>query len=293
MDDRRALLRWYRTRDAAYPWRRGPVDAYRVLVSEVMLQQTQAARVAPAFQRFLQRFPTIRALASAPRAQVIRSWAGLGYNRRAVSLHEAAKTIVREHDGIVPLEVTALEALPGVGPYTAAAVSSIGHGVPVPAVDTNVRRVVSRHRLGLEPTLVSPREVEGAAGAWMDRRDPGRWNQAVMDLGREVCRPVPRCTTCPVFTGCRFRSDGPVPVGAAGRRPQPAFRGSSRELRGTIVGLVRERRAPTLGAIARATGRSVTVVTEAVNGLAADGLVHASDAARRGHATGRISLPRG
>src|SRR5438876_715357 len=128
-----------------------------------MLQQTQAARVAPAFGRFVERFPTVRDLAAAPRAEVLRAWAGLGYNRRAVALSEAARAIVRDHSGRVPSDPAALQRLPGVGPYTAAAVASLAYGVPAPALDTNVRRVVARARVGTEPHEVRAGDLRSAA----------------------------------------------------------------------------------------------------------------------------------
>ena len=189
---REALRAWYAPRRDAYPWR-GSHDPYAVWVSEVMLQQTQASRVAPAFGSFLRRFPTVRALAAATRGDVVREWGGLGYNRRAVRLSEAARVVVRHHGGRIPRDPVALRELPGVGPYTAAAVASLGFGEPVAVVDTNVRRVVSRVYLGLDGHQVSSKEAWGLAEGWLDRDDPVTWNQALMDLGREVCRPEPRC----------------------------------------------------------------------------------------------------
>src|SRR5438445_5270827 len=133
VDTRAALLAWYEPRRRRYPWRVGP-DPYRVLVSEVMLQQTQAERVGPAFERFVGRFPDVHALAAAPKADVLRAWGDLGYNRRAVRLAEAARAVVRDHGGRIPSDPATLRSLPGVGPYTAAAVASIGHGLPVAAI---------------------------------------------------------------------------------------------------------------------------------------------------------------
>ena len=181
---REALRAWYRPRRRSYAWRRTR-DPYAVLVSEVMLQQTQAPRVEPLFVPFLERFPTVEVLAEASRADVLRAWAGLGYHRRAVRLHEAARAIVREHDGRVPQDVATLLTLPGVGPYTVAAVASIAFGDRAAAVDVNVARVVARVRRGREPDEVSHAEVTAEANAWIDPDDPGAWNQAVMDLGRE------------------------------------------------------------------------------------------------------------
>jgi A/G-specific adenine glycosylase len=284
----RELRAWYRPRREAYPWRARPTP-YRVLVSEVMLQQTQASRVAPAFRRFLRRFPSLRSLARAPRREVIRAWAGLGYNRRAVSLAEAARTIVRDHGGRVPRDPAVLLTLPGVGPYTAAAVASLAYGEAVPALDVNVRRVVARARLGAEPAESQPKAVESAAVAWLDRRDPGAWNQALMDLGREVCRPVPRCGTCPIAAGCRFRRSGRNP--SPHPRRQPPFEGSLRQLRGQIVNALRVSGSMSVDALARSLGGPVDSVHEAVQGLAADRLVEAGPAALAGTLDGRLRLP--
>ncbi|MDP9301403.1 MAG: A/G-specific adenine glycosylase, partial [Actinomycetota bacterium] len=205
---RRALRAWYRPRREGYPWRRDGIGPYAVLVSEVMLQQTQAARVASTFDGFLRRFPDVASLAAASRGDVLRAWSGLGYHRRAVALHEAARAIVRSHDGTVPRDLGALQHLPGVGPYTAAAVAAIAFGRPVVAMDVNVRRVTSRVALGREPEDLDDPRIAAAARVLLDRRDPGAWNQAMMDLGREVCRPAPRCEVCPLERWCLSRSAG-------------------------------------------------------------------------------------
>ena len=220
-----AIRAWYRPRRRAYPWRRAHPDPYAVLVSEVMLQQTQAPRVAPVFERFLARFPDVGTLARASRPDVIRAWAGLGYNRRAVALHASAIAIEREHHGEVPGTVDALRTLPGVGPYTAGAVASIAFGAAVPAPDVNVRRVVARVLHGREPQELAAADLAAAAAAFLDREDPGGWNQALMDVGRELCRPSPRCAACPLRRGCRFRA-----AGAPGRPARPPA-GSVRRLR--------------------------------------------------------------
>ena len=282
------LLAWYEPRRRAYPWRVRPTP-YRVLVSEVMLQQTQASRVAPAFARFMRSFPSLRALADAGRGDVLREWAGLGYNRRAIALQETARLVVREHRGRLPRDPVVLRGLPGIGPYTAAAIASFAHGAPTPALDTNVRRVVARARLGRETHEVSTGLLTSAAEEWIDRRDPAAWNGALMDLGRELCRPLPRCDRCPLASICRFRIRGHRPRPAS--RRQPAFEGSSRELRGRIVDALRERPAITIGALARVTGRPADLVATAVRGLALDGLVTAGPAALRGHSAGRVRLP--
>jgi A/G-specific adenine glycosylase len=268
---RRALRAWYRPRREGYPWRRDGIDPYAVLVSEVMLQQTQAARVAAAFDGFLRRFPDVSSLAAAAPADVLRAWSGLGYHRRAVALHEAARTIVRVHGGEVPGDPEALQHLPGVGPYTASAVASIAFGRPVVAMDVNVRRVASRVVLGREPQRDDPR-IAAAARVLLDRRDPATWNQAMMDLGREVCRPTPRCEVCPFEPWCRFRRGGRAGRPAAAPRQSP-FEGSNRQVRGRIVAVLRERPSAGLSGLAAATGFGADRIGSAVTGLVRDGIV--------------------
>ena len=284
---RRALLAWYAPRAGAYPWR-GVRDPYLVLVSEVMLQQTQASRVVPAYRSFVSRFPTVAALAAAPRADVLREWGSLGYPRRAVGLHETARAIVREHDGVVPHEPSVLERLPGIGPYTAAAVASLGFGAAVPALDVNVRRVVGRVVLGRDDGAA--REVRGAAERWIDPASPAAWNQALMDVGREHCRPRPRCDGCPLARACRFRTNGvqPAPV----RRRQPPYEGSMRQLRGTILALLRGDGRVTFGSLVGKSGRSREEVRRALAGLVGDGLASAERSVLAGSPRGRVSLPR-
>jgi A/G-specific adenine glycosylase len=283
------LLEWYRPRQRLYPWRRPVPDPYHVLVSEVMLQQTQAARVAPAFRAFIHRFPSVFILASASRREVLSAWAGLGYNRRAVWLSESARRIAREHDGVVPSQPEVLARLPGIGPYTAAAVASIAYGVPVPAVDTNVRRVVARAVLGRDGSESSPPEVRRAAAGWMQGADPADWNQAVMDLGRDICRPKPRCERCPMARSCAFRLAGRTPV----VRPPlagPRFEGSFRQLRGAIIRILRERPSASIAALSAATSQPADRVVSAVAALQTEGLVGAGPAARDGNLRGRVRL---
>jgi A/G-specific adenine glycosylase len=260
-----AVRRWYAPRARAYAWRRGRPSAYRTLVSEVMLQQTQASRVEPIFEAFLRRFPTVRALARAERGDVVRAWAGLGYNRRAVALHRAAEAVVQRHGGRVPVDPVALRALPGVGPYTAAAVASIGGGAPVPALDVNVRRLVSR--------VTGSREgVDETAAAWVDTADVRAWNQALMDIGREHCRATPRCEGCPLDRWCAFRRRGIGDPWVAGRR-QTAFEGSMRQVRGRIVAMLRDRPSAGVLTIGREIAAAPERVDAALASLVADGVV--------------------
>jgi A/G-specific adenine glycosylase len=265
-----------------------------VLVSEVMLQQTQAARVASLFESFLRAFPSVERLAVAPVADVLRAWAGLGYNRRAVALSRTARAVVRDHGGLIPTDPMLLRTLPGVGLYTAAAVASIAYGIAVPAVDTNVRRVVARAAMGRAPETVSSAAVATEAARWIDRKDPGGWNQAVMDLGREVCRPVPRCQVCPMASGCRLRAHrgrGRATPSLPRRQAPPPFEGSTRQLRGRVVRHLGSVGWASLSALSDATGRPLAEVAAAVRSLASDGVVHAGPAALRERPGGRVSLP--
>jgi A/G-specific adenine glycosylase len=286
-----ALLEWYEPRRRAYPWRRARPDPYSVLISEVMLQQTQASRVAPAYLEFMRRFPTVEDLAHADRAAVIKAWNGLGYNRRAVALSEAARAIVRDHGGVIPSDPGQLERLPGVGPYTAAAVACLAYGRSVPALDTNVRRVVARLALGDDPGELVPADVRRAAHRLLRGRDPAAWNQALMDLGRIICRPQPRCEVCPLAGHCRFRVHGRYKVARLRARPtRPPFAGSFRELRGAIVRSLRTSPTLTVGELARRTRRPLVEVADAVAELGAEGMLRAGPAAIGGSPRGRVRL---
>ena len=227
---RRALLRWYERHQRVMPWR-GARDPYRVWLSEVMLQQTRVATVTPYYRAFLKRFPTVATLACAREADVLAAWAGLGYYRRARQLHAAAQLVVREHGGRVPGEPAAFARLPGVGRYTAAAVLSIAFERPLPVLDGNVARVLSR----LRALPAAVREPRGARALWalaaalVPPRRPGDWNQALMELGATVCLPrSPRCEECPVRRWCRALAQGrvaafpPVPARRAGEKVRQA-----------------------------------------------------------------------
>jgi len=255
-----------------------------------MLQQTQASRVAPAFERFVAEFPSVRALADASPADVLRAWGGLGYNRRPLNLHRAARAMVRDHNGVVPADPAILTTLPGVGSYTAAAVASLGFGVPIAAIDVNVRRVVSRVLLDDDADAVT---VRAAANAWLDPDDPAAWNQALMDLGREVCRPVPRCAVCPIARSCRFRkraANGGPTVGHPVRR-QGRFEGSTRQVRGAVIRVLRDSSPATVESIAQQSSHSTERVAQAVSALHAEGMIKAGPAALRGSPRGSVRLP--
>jgi A/G-specific adenine glycosylase len=258
------------------------------MVAEVMLQQTQVSRVVPIYRPFLRRFPDMRTLAAAPRRAVIEAWDGLGYNRRAAALSEAARAVVRDHDGVLPSDPAVLQQLAGVGPYTAAAVASLAFGRPVAAVDTNVRRVVTRALTGTDPDDSRPMPIRSLADGWLDRGDPGAWNQALMDLGREICRPSPRCEICPLRPRCRFVANGTRP--RPSRRRQGPFEGSSRQARGAVVRILRRRAEASLARLAHDSGLPIERVTAAVEALASEGLVGAGPAALAGRPRGRARL---
>jgi A/G-specific adenine glycosylase len=209
---RRRLRAWYRRHRRDMPWRRTR-DPWPIWVSEVMLQQTQVATAAPYYMSFLARFPTLDSLARARLADVLTEWAGLGYYRRARYLHEAARTVVRDHAGRIPADPEAFGRLPGVGRYTTAAVLSISFGTPLAVLDGNVARVLSR-RYALAAAVREPRGAKALwalAQALVPVREPGDWNQAVMELGATVCLPrAPRCEVCPLAGECLARARGLV-----------------------------------------------------------------------------------
>ena len=210
------LLEWYRRCGRDLPWRRSR-DPYAIWVSEIMLQQTRVAAVIPYYERFLARFPDVGSLARAREQTVLAYWSGLGYYRRARMLHRAAKLVAKEG---LPAGHDAWRQLPGIGDYTAAAIASIAYGEAVPVVDGNVERVVSR-RLARHPTRRETREV---MARWIPSRDPGDFNQAVMELGAMICLPRnPLCGACPIESDCRGR-DEPA------RFPAPKRRAKIREV---------------------------------------------------------------
>jgi A/G-specific adenine glycosylase len=221
---RRALLAWYGAHRRDLPWRRSD-DPYAVWISEMMLQQTQVAQARPYFERFMARFPTVEALAAAPLEDVLKAWEGLGYYARARSLHRAAGRIVADHGGRIPDGMASLSALPGIGPYTAAAVLSIAYGRDHAAVDGNVIRVLSRLFCIRQNPASGP--VRQMMADLADRLLPeGRaadFNQAMMELGATVCTPrKPRCGVCPVEDRCRARRELADPSALPVRSPRKA-----------------------------------------------------------------------
>jgi A/G-specific adenine glycosylase len=202
---RRSLLRWYDTNRRDLPWRRNR-DPYAVWVSEIMLQQTRVAAVLDHYARFLHRFPTVKSLAAARESSVLALWSGLGYYHRARRMHQAAKVIARERRGKFPRTAEDWSALPGIGRYTAAAIASISFGEAVAVVDGNVERVLQR--------LHGQPQSKGAAwhraNVLLDRKRPGDFNQAMMELGATICTPrTPKCPLCPLNLFCKSRNAEP------------------------------------------------------------------------------------
>lgn len=222
----RNLLDWYATSHRALPWR-DTRDPYAIWLSEVMCQQTQVATVIPFWQRYLERFPTVTALAAAPLDDVLALWSGLGYYARARNLHRAAKEIVERHAGHLPASVEALQALSGFGPYTAGAVASIAFGLDAPVVDGNVARVLCRLE-GWELGGEAAREKAwDAAAALLPSGRAGDWNQALMELGATVCTPAaPKCDRCPVSNVCAAATSG-----EPSRYPLPKVRRAKKRMR--------------------------------------------------------------
>jgi A/G-specific adenine glycosylase len=254
--DTDALLDWYERVRRPLPWR-ATRDPYALLVSEVMLQQTQVARVIPYYERFLARFPDVSALAAAEPRDVLAAWSGLGYNRRALALQAAARVVDARG---WPDE---LSDLPGVGEYTAAAVASFAWGRQAAAVDTNVQRVVER----FDGVKRRRRALTERVDSLVPDGRAAQFNQAMMELGATVCRPrVPRCGACPVRAGCASRAGGAPPPSAPRRRGAERFEDTDRWARGRIVAaLLAGRPVP-----AEITGERCE---RALAGLARDGLI--------------------
>lgn len=235
------LLRWAAVGGRDLPWRRTR-DPWAVLVSELMLQQTQVPRVVPRWHEFLERFPDPATCAAAPAGAVIEAWAGLGYNRRALNLHRCAAAVVEHHGGRLPDDLDDLLALPGIGPYTARAVLVFAFERDIGLVDTNAGRFLARAGAG---RALAPKEAQVLADSLVPPGEGWAWGQAVFDLGALVCtKRAPRCGICPIVDDCRWAQAGwpePDPVaGSAGiSTPQSTFAGSDRQGRGRLVDALR------------------------------------------------------
>ncbi len=244
----------YRREGRALPWRRTR-DPYRIWVSEMMLQQTQVERVVPKYRAFLKQFPTIRALAGASRADVLRAWQGLGYNRRAKFLHEAAHVIAREHGGVFPRSVTDIERLPGIGHYTARAIVTFAHDQPEVFIETNIRTVYLHHffthQIGVADAALMPYISDT-----LDTKHPREWYWALMDYGAWL-----------------KKEHGNVSCRSAHHTTQSKFEGSVRQLRGLILKTVLAQKRIGLSALAREVRRPTATVRTVADALVTEGLI--------------------
>lgn len=239
------LLPWYEAHARELAWRTPAATPWAVLVSEVMLQQTPVVRVQPAFEVWMQRWPDAAALAAEPVSEAIRAWGRLGYPRRAVRLHAAARMIVDDHGGDVPRDVAVLRSLPGVGEYTAAAVAAFAYGEAVPVLDTNVRRVLGRvvQAQATPSAHLTNAERDLAARLLPADATAPRWSVAVMELGALVCTAAnPQCQACPLAQQCAWLSEG-RPAATTRGRAQP-FDGTDRQVRGRLMAVLRDADGP-------------------------------------------------
>jgi A/G-specific adenine glycosylase len=285
---RAGLLNWFRRHSRDLPWRRTR-DPYPILVSEVMLQQTQVDRVIPCYEAFLNRYPTVEALAEAPTAEVIRLWSGLGYNRRAINLQLTARFVTEELGGEFPRDIESLRRLPGVGPYTAGAIAAFAFEQDAAFADTNMRRVLHRLFVGSDVPVqtASEREVLAIAEEAVPPGQGWEWNQAVMEFGALHCTArKPLCVVCPLQSVCcaypKVLSDLAVlPKGVRLKREAP-YAGSNRFYRGRVIEALRELPSDEAGGIdllslgprirSDFTAADVPWLYEVVQGLSKDGL---------------------
>jgi A/G-specific adenine glycosylase len=296
------LLGWYAGNARVLPWRLTR-DPYRILVSEVMLQQTQVDRVIPYYERWLELFPTVDALAAAPTRDVISAWAGLGYNRRAVNLQRTARAVVETYAGEFPRTVPELIALPGIGPYTAGAIAAFAFEQDVAFVDTNMRRVVHRLAFGsdLPAPLVDEKEIVAAAGKLLPEGHGWVWNQALIEFGAIQCtRRKPACVICPLQDVCAafptIQSDAAaIPVGTR-LKNEGVFEGSNRQYRGRLINALRRSHRMSVGEIGPAikddfTPADAEWLRELIGGLRRDGLVVLAEESPDWDSSAVVSLP--
>lgn len=270
------VLGWWHGHARPLPWRDPTCSPWGVFVSEVMSQQTPIARVLPAWEAWTERWPTPADLAADAPGEAVRMWQRLGYPRRALRLWEAAVAMVERHDGEVPRRHDDLLALPGVGPYTAAAVASFAFGDPQVVIDTNVRRVLVRARTGVAQAAPALTAAESALAAASMPRETARantWNAAVMELGALVCTArAPRCEECPLRDVCAWQRAGRPAYDGPVRRAQ-AWQGTDRQARGALLAVLRERPGAVPASVLEAAWEDRGQRERALAGLVEDGLV--------------------
>ncbi|WP_408642107.1 HhH-GPD family protein [Speluncibacter jeojiensis] len=278
--DASALLRWYDEHARDLPWRRPDVDGWGVLISEIMLQQTPVARVAPIWAEWLSRWPRPTSMAASSQAEVLRAWGKLGYPRRALRLHECARVIAEQHGDRVPDDVDTLLALPGIGDYTARAVACFAYGQRVPVVDTNVRRVIARAVHGTaEPGNPSTRRDLADAEALLPAEVPQAavMSAALMELGATVCTArKPDCANCPL-PRCAWRAAG-SPAHTGPRRKTQTYAGTDRQVRGLLLDVLRDDSGPVERArLDQVWLRDPGQRDRALDSLLVDGLIEQTD----------------
>ncbi|GAA0579892.1 A/G-specific adenine glycosylase [Kribbella sandramycini] len=270
------VLQWYDANARVLPWRDPAASPWAVMVSEFMLQQTPVARVLPAYERWLERWPTPADLAAEPPGEAVRAWDRLGYPRRALRLHAAAQAIVERHGGEVPSDHADLLALPGVGTYTAAAIASFAFGQRHAVVDTNVRRVLARALTGVAQPTISPTAADqrlAVAALPADEPTAARWAVASMELGALICTArTPRCADCPIRRQCAWVLAGSPPYDGPPRRGQ-TYEGTDRQARGRLLAVLRASTTPVPKPQLDATWPDAPQRERALDGLVADGLV--------------------
>jgi A/G-specific adenine glycosylase len=273
------VLDWFSRHARDLPWRGPAATPWSVLVSEIMLQQTPVARVVPAHQSWLARWPTPAALAAEPAGEAIRQWGRLGYPRRALRLHQTASIVTARHGGIVPDDIDALRALPGIGSYTAAAVASFAFGQRHAVLDTNVRRVLARLVAGQPEPGRAPSVAERRMAEALLPAPPAvaaRWSVAVMELGALVCTAAsPRCADCPVARQCAWLAAGRPEAGDGTGRSRvrtQRYDGTDRQCRGRLLAVVRDGGGPVTQAAFDAVWADRAQLARALDGLIADGL---------------------
>lgn len=267
-------MHWYGAAARDLPWRRAGTTPWGVLVSEIMLAQTQVARVVPAWHGWLERWPTPPALAAEPPGEAVRAWGRLGYPRRALWLHAAAVLLVHRHGGQVPSSVAALLELPGVGAYTARAVATFAFGQRHGVVDTNVRRVVARAVEGIADAAVTARDVAAVEALLPpDDRAAAVASAAIMELGALVCTArAPRCADCPIAASCAWRAAGHPALAVPVKRRQ-GYPGSDRQVRGRLLAVLRDTDQPVDRRLLAPVWDDAAQRDRALDALVADGLV--------------------
>ncbi|WP_285113554.1 A/G-specific adenine glycosylase [Leifsonia sp. fls2-241-R2A-40a] len=275
------VVAWYHANRRDLPWRRDGFTAWGTLVSEFMLQQTPVSRVIPRLEEWLTRWPTPTDLAAVPPGEAVRAWQSLGYPRRALWLHAAAVAITEQHGGVVPEDVDALLALPGIGDYTARAVAVFAYGNRHPVVDTNIRRVIARAVDGqAEPGPPSARRDLAAMEALLpdDRPAAAAFNAGMMELGAIVCvARSPRCEVCPLADRCAWRQAGYPPYDGPRKAVQKRYEGSDRQVRGRILAELRASHIPVTATELETVWPDPAQRDRALAGLLADGLAVAAE----------------